>query len=384
MMKTVAVICEYNPFHRGHEYQLMEIRRRFGDCRVVGVMSGAMTERGEPAILDKYSRAEAAVSCGCDLVVELPAPWSMAGAEFFARAGVSLASAVGADTLAFGSECGDIDVLRKTAEFLSSEDYKSAIAAARDENPHLQAGALRNLVLEKNLGSVPTGSNDILAIEYLRATASLGVRMEAVTIKREGGDYNSPDKCAFASATAVRDMLRRGEDPSGFLPAASAEILKRDRDAGRLCIKPLDEAVSAFLRLSCREMRGKMEVSGGIENRLHEAAKKRRDIEGILDLASERRYSRSRLRRAIFGSMLGYTMADLAETPLYTSLLAANEVGRGMVSGITIPAISRPSDYKRLPGEAREQFERAVRADYLQELCSVNGLEIWKKRFIAV
>ena len=90
MMKTVAVICEYNPFHRGHEYQLMEIRRRFGDCRVVGVMSGAMTERGEPAILDKYSRAEAAVSCGCDLVVELPAPWSMAGAEFFARAGVSL------------------------------------------------------------------------------------------------------------------------------------------------------------------------------------------------------------------------------------------------------------------------------------------------------
>ena len=179
-------------------------------------------------------------------------------------------------------------------------------------------------------------------------------------------------------------MLRRGEDPSGFLPAASAEILKREGDAGRLCIKPLDEAVSAFLRLSCREMRGKMEVSGGIENRLHEAAKKRRDIEGILDLASERRYSRSRLRRAIFGSMLGYTMADLAETPLYTSLLAANEVGRGMVSGITIPAISRPSDYKRLPGEAREQFERAVRADYLQELFSENGLEIWKKRFIAV
>ena len=87
MMKTVAVICEYNPFHRGHEYQLMEIRRRFGDCRVVGVMSGAMTERGEPAILDKYSRAEAAVSCGCDLVVELPAPWSMAGAEFFAQGG---------------------------------------------------------------------------------------------------------------------------------------------------------------------------------------------------------------------------------------------------------------------------------------------------------
>ena len=178
-----------------------------------------------------------------------------------------------------------------------------------------------------------------------------------------------PRKIALITSpagAAVRDMLRRGEDPSEFLPAASAEILKREKDAGRLCIKPLDEAVSAFLRLSCREMRGKMEVSGGIENRLHEAAKKRRDIEGILDLAAERRYSRSRLRRAIFGSMLGYTMADLAETPLYTSLLAANEVGRGMVSGITIPAISRPSDYKKLPRDTREQFERAVRADYLQ------------------
>ena len=98
----------------------------------------------------------------------------------------------------------------------------------------------------------------------------------------------------------------------------------------------------------------------------------------------ERRYSRSRLRRAIFGSMLGYTMADLAEKPLYTSLLAANEVGRGMTAGITIPAISRPSDYKKLPRDAREQFERAIRADYLQELCSENGLEIWKRRCIAL
>lgn len=484
-MKMIAIICEYNPFHKGHEYQIKETRRKFPSHALLGVMSGAMTERGEPAILSKYARAEAAVKCGLDLVVELPAPWSMSGAAFFAEAGVRTAAAVGADTLAFGSECGDIKKLQNIAEYLSSGEFPKASAAARSENPQLQAGDIRARVLRERFGDIPTGSNDILAIEYIRAAKRVGACLSFFTVKREGGAYNSgslsgasetpisgnstgtaetfnrfnptnadetlnrsnlPDanetlnrsnptdangtlnrsnptdanetlnrfnptnadktlgfasltdttetfnrpnpssgeppysEKNFSSASAVRRTLFSGGDASAELPEASYEILLREKNAGRLCVKPLDEAVSAFLRLSPESMRGRLEVSGGIENRLHEAAKKNRTIEAILDAAAERRYSKSRLRRAIFGSMLGYTMRDAEEAPEYTVLLAANGVGRRIIEKSAIPVLTRPSDFKNLEKKARAQFERAVKAEYLQELSADSPMNIWSSR----
>ena len=484
-MKMIAIICEYNPFHKGHEYQIKEIRRKFPSDALIGVMSGAMTERGEPAIMSKYARAEAAVKCGLDLVVELPAPWSMSGAAFFAAAGVRIAAAVGADTLAFGSECGSVGELREIAEYLSSDDFLKASAAARAENPHLQTGDIRANVLRERFGCFPTGSNDILAIEYIRAAERLGAKLDCITIKREGGAYNcetptgvkktpncgkatvadetlnrgkaigadetpnhgkaigavetlnhgnataadgtlnrgkaigavetlnhgnatvadetpnrgkaigavetlnrsnstggkpSSSEKNFSSASAVRQTLFSGGDASTELPEASYEILTREKIAGRLCLKPLDEAVSAFLRLSPESMRGRLEVSGGIENRLHEAAKKNRTIDLILDAATERRYSKSRLRRAIFGSMLGYTMHDAEEKPEYTVLLAANGVGRRIIESSAIPVLTRPSDFKKLEKKARAQFERAVKAEYLQELSAYSPMNIWSSR----
>ena len=152
-MKFAAIICEYNPFHFGHEYQIRELRRlvreKYGSETVVAaIMSGSFTQRGEPAVFGKYVRARAALSCGADLVVELPAPWSMSGAEFFALGGVAIAKRLGADILAFGGE-SELSVLKENAKRLASSEFIDACSAARKSEPGLAANTLRDKVWKK-------------------------------------------------------------------------------------------------------------------------------------------------------------------------------------------------------------------------------------------
>ena len=115
-MRSVGIVCEYNPFHRGHLYQLEESRRLCGDALIVCVLSGDFVQRGEPALFTKFARAEAACRCGADLIVELPLPWCAASAERFASGAVSILASLGCEVLSFGSECGSFDTLRRLAE----------------------------------------------------------------------------------------------------------------------------------------------------------------------------------------------------------------------------------------------------------------------------
>ena len=136
-MKTVAIISEYNPIHNGHLYQIEKIREAFGsDTAIIAIMSGNFVQRGEPAIIDKWKRAEFAVKCGVDLVLELPFPFSISSAEFFARAGVAIANASGADILSFGSESADID-LAGPFEAEESLQPKTTIPCTEHQAPRL-------------------------------------------------------------------------------------------------------------------------------------------------------------------------------------------------------------------------------------------------------
>ena len=124
-MKTVAIISEYNPFHSGHVYQIRRIREDFGeDTRIVAIMSGNYTQRGHIAMMDKSARAKMAVLCGANLVLELPFPYSMGSAEIFAKAGVAIAEGIGQiDVLSFGSECGNLSLLKETAERMQKKEF---------------------------------------------------------------------------------------------------------------------------------------------------------------------------------------------------------------------------------------------------------------------
>ena len=175
-MKTVAVIAEYNPFHKGHEHQLREIKRAFGeDTAIVAIMSGNFVQRGTPAILGKFDRARMAVECGASLVLEMPFPFSASSAEYFAAAGVSIANDLGAvDVLSFGSECGDVALLSDVADKIQAPEFILQLRERLRGKTEKEKGYPRVLseMLSEAYGDVfPTSlflPNNILSISYVR------------------------------------------------------------------------------------------------------------------------------------------------------------------------------------------------------------------------
>ena len=211
-MNVAGIIAEYNPFHRGHAWQIDETRRRLGgDTAVVCAMSGHWVQRGECALTDKWTRAAMALRGGADLILELPTPWACASAETFARGGVGVLAATGVvDTLSFGSESGDLEGLRRAAACLDSEDYRSALRAFLDQG--LPFAACRHRALEALLGAAGAAClehpNDNLGVEYLRA---LPPELGAMTVQRVGARHDGAPEGGFASASTLRCWLRQGK-----------------------------------------------------------------------------------------------------------------------------------------------------------------------------
>lgn len=383
-MKTAAIICEYNPFHFGHNYQILELRRQLGEeTTVVAIMSGSFTQRGEPAIFDKFLRAKAAVRepdlsgvmgiSGVDLVVELPAPWSMSSAEFFARGGVSIAKKLGVDHLVFGGE-SPLSELQKKAENLKSEEFRQAFLRAREEN----SSDSTNFLLEKTyrqLYNSPlcTGSNDILALEYLRALDKSNI--EPLCIKRLGEKYNPDGEYLsesekFSSASTIRKALYCQECTNTLLPE---RVRKAIETAPIHRLSNLDSIVTAYLRFNSRQMEG-IEISGGIEHKLRRAAEQNFGVEAIINASLERRFSASRLKRAIFGAICGFKTGDVESEPEFTQVLAANKRGCEFLAKVRrdskLCILTKPANYQRLPQNAKKQFENSFRAENLWALSS--------------
>ncbi len=379
-MNIYAVIAEFNPFHNGHEYLAGQIKKKDSDSALVAVMSGSFTQRGEPAVIDKYARAEAALFGGVDLVLELPAPWCFSGAEFFALGGVAVAEGLGVcDGLVFGSEVGGVEALIRCESRLSSEEYVAAYSAARKARPSKNTGTLRAEVYGEMYGEsdILSGSNNLLALEYISALQKLGSRMTPHTVKRVGADFNSSELSGICSASAIRAALGRGvTDFSDFMPREAQKILTREISEGRIYdMSALDSAVVAMLRAADpRRLSGYMEVSGGLENRLCAAAEKCRTVTELVSAVKSKRYPESRVRRAILSCMLGVEMRHAEKNPLFTNVLAANGRGREVLAlarkRANIAVLSKLSDSKLLPPEVMEQYALHMRAERLFELCS--------------
>lgn len=229
-MKTAGIIAEYNPFHTGHNYQIDYVRGTLGADYVVIAMSGDFVQRGTPALLSKYVRAEMALRAGADLVLELPVSCATASAELFARGGVQLLDGLGVvDTLCFGSECGDTEILRKLAEILveEPEDFKNVLRRNLREGmtfPKARSLALGEVLPEnesEKYQQVLSSPNNILGIEYCKALLREKSMIVPAAIKREGNDYheNSLAPDSFPSASAIR---------SAVIQAASGNTLATD------------------------------------------------------------------------------------------------------------------------------------------------------------
>ena len=351
-MKICAVIAEYNPFHNGHLKQIEYIKKNLPDTAIVAVISGNVVQRGELAILDKYKRAEMAVSCGVDAVLELPYPWCGGSAGYFAKGGVEIAKAIGADYLCFGSESGDIDELRLIADRTMSKEYADHLdTLIKGEQEASYISLSRRAYRELYGSDIPDGANNTLAIEYLKHTGDI----IPVTYKRT---YPS-------SATAARAFLRSGEldEFSATVPHAVSDACKMDEIVE-------NEKISAVIlwklcTTNVEELCRYADIDPGIASRLVSAAKDSRTLKELYEKCATKKYTNSRLRRCVFNILLGTTKDRLESAPVYTTLLAANEKGCKAVKQIKklgrIQVITKPADHDAV----RDQFEFSFGADRL-------------------
>ncbi len=376
MRPAVGIIAEYNPFHLGHARQIAALREILGaDCAVAAVMSGSFVQRGEPAVLSKYVRAEAAVRCGVNLVLELPAVYAVASAETFARGGVALLHGAGVFThLCFGSEAGDLSPLMAAAACLDSEDYHQAVRRRLSEG--VTFAAARQAAVREGIGAAAEClrlPNNNLAVEYLRALRRLGSTMEPLTIRRFGAAHDSDEDSGCPSASLIRRRMLAGEPWQAGVPAAMANLAEAEIAAGRgpASLRQGERAVLAVLRGMTAEDLLPYDGGGeGLCRRFHQAVRRGRTLEEVLALCKTKRYPLSRLRRMAIAAYL--RLPPPAEPP-YLRLLAADGIGCALLREIkrtsVLPVITKPAGVRRLGPQAQTLFAAEARCTALYDLC---------------
>ena len=382
---NIGIVCEYNPFHNGHLYQIEKIREEFGeDTNIIAVMSGNYVQRGGVAIADKGLRAKCAVLSGVNLVLELPFPFSMSSAEFFARAAVHILSEIGCvDYISFGSESGSLDELSKISHLMLSDDFTKALARLNDDPEKKKLGhaalceiALCELIGEENALSLTP--NNILAIEYIKAIISLNSPLKLHTVKRAFSSFSDEGFVpgSVQSATAIRKSIA-DKDISAleFVPNITKNTILEAISTGDFPCEneKLATAVIASLRLNLPSyLEDIHDTSGGLYNRLKEMSFKANTIESLICTAESKNFTKARIRRSIFYSLLGVTSSHLKELPAYTQLLAFDTRGRAMLKTIgkqsSFPVLTKPSDIEKLPESALPQKAMTDRADAIFQM----------------
>ena len=342
---VIGIVCEFDPLHRGHA-RLLSHARALGADTVVCAMSGSFTQRGSFAALSKTARAEMAVRCGADLVLELPTLWAMSPAENFARGGVQLLTLAGADALLFGSECGDLPALQRLAACLDSPAFSAALAAA---------------LLDASTASLLQSPNNTLAVEYLRALRHIGSPAVPYTLRRAGAAHDGAPDGDTASASYLRTLLRqgRGEETAAFMPPPAAAVLRRELSAHRLTDEALcQRAILSRLRTMTVEDWQTYDPGGeGLCRRMHRAAATACTVEELLTAAKTKRYPLSRLRRMVLSAYLHLPPVP-PEVP-YLRVLAATPPGRAHLRALRdsgAPVLTKPADAAALGASAASLF----------------------------
>ena len=324
-MKIIGIICEYNPMHLGHKKQIDRIREANPDYGIVCLMSGNFVQRGHPAIVDKSLRAQAAILCGADLVLELPVTAALSSAEGFAEKGVSILSGF-CDGLSFGMENADPDLLRKTVDALLSDDFTQQLHQMLDTGlsfPASREKALGNMGVDAVLLKSP---NNILAVEYCKAIRSQKSQMMPMPIVREGGYHDTKPDAENPSATALRMLMAESGAWLDYIPACTRDILS---GATIHATAFAEQAILYRLRTMAEtEYEALPYGSEGLWRKLMHNSHACTTLEEILQATKSKRYTRTRLDRIVLCAFLGITEQMLKEPIPYIRALACNSTGR--------------------------------------------------------
>ena len=361
-MVTGAVICEYNPFHNGHKYMIDEMRKDGCDC-VVCVMSGSFTQRGDVAVYSKFTRTKEALKGGADVVIELPAVWAVSSAQRFAQGGCDIIKALSnVQRVYFGSECGDINILKKVANATLDEHVSEKLKEYMNEGDYYPVALTKAVekVFGKEYADILSSPNNTLAIEYIKAL--MDSRIEVRTIKRTGVSHDSDlTTDTIASASKIREMIADNSDVASFIPDNTH------------CDNPAfmqygERAVIAKLRELCEEdIKKTADVTEGLQNRIVSAARKFGTLEEILTEIKTKRYTLARLRRIIVCAMLGIEQKYFENSVPYIRILGFSNTGETFVRTLKntckLPIIINvASAYQNLDDNAKEIFDIDVKA----------------------
>ncbi len=358
-MRAVGLIVEYNPFHNGHLYHLQQSKKITQSDAVVAVMSGHFLQRGEPALLDKWSRTRMALAGGCDLVIELPVAYATQAAEWFAYGAVSLLEATGiVDSFCFGTESGELAPLEAAAELMAAEppSFKALLAellATGISYPDAYSKAVSAYLAAQGFeaaASFPFAlPNHTLGLHYLLALKRLGGTMKPYTLAREKAQYHdsTASDSRIASATAIRKLLleqRQLAAAAPYVPAATMNLLEERLAAGRELVSwqqfehPL---LHAILTRSAEQLAAHHGMTEGLEHRILQSLPKLDALrmDALLAAIKTKRYTRTKLQRALLSVLLGHTKADLTTDKLrsgaaYIRVLGFSPKGRELLAGM--------------------------------------------------
>ena len=349
-MKIALVICEYNPFQNGHAYHIAETRQRTNCDKVVCIMSGNVTQRGELAVTDKYARAEWAIKSGADMVVELPPEYVLTTAKYFSIGGIKIANAIkGEKYLSFGSECKDLTLLNDVSRFEENSEFKSILdECLKQGNGYAKSFSLALAKFSPKYADVLSLPNNTLAIEYLRAIRRLSCDITPINIERIGGNYHDNEYSeVFSSASAVRNMLANGDidNIKKSVPSHVFDTLK-DFDKDRISI--CEDRLFSVIKYSADkcDMKNIHGVKEGVENRIANAVKSSNNLKEFFENLATKRYTNSYLARTVLNMLIGnkFTADELPSSNIeYVNVLAIEENSKDLLSQFNCPVNTKNS-----------------------------------------
>lgn len=323
-MKTVGLITEYNPFHNGHAYHIEKAKMLTGADRVIVVMSGDFVQRGAPAVMPKHLRTESALLSGASLIIELPVCFATGSAEYFAQGSISLLNQLGCiDSICFGSECGDLHLLKEIAQILADEpiEYQTALKQGLKEGASFPAARQEALnIYSDKYSEILASPNNILGIEYLKALAKIHSKMEPFTIKRIGAGYHDMDiDGQFSSATAIRSDIYQLADVNSSseslplthiqtqVPSSCHELMKKNYRT-RYPVKADDFSLllkAKLLSETAGSLSHYLDMSPELANRILRLRNDYLSFEQFCDLLKTKELTRSRISRSFIHVLLG-------------------------------------------------------------------------------
>lgn len=408
-MKTVGIITEYNPFHNGHSYHLETAKEASGADYCIVVMSGNFVQRGEPAILDKYARTRMALACGADLVLELPVPYAVGSAEFFAAGAVSLMNELRiVDTICFGSESGDIAALKRATHIISQEPalYRKVLKdelALGTGFPAARQKALEEFLLHCGQTTADAHSttallnspNNILGIEYLKALYRLKSSIVPLTITRKGGGYHQTSLDAiFSSATSIRSVIKAASHlirakgiPAEHLLSLKAQMPREAfqilEDSFETTCPVISDDFSEILHYRLLQIKSPdeltvfMDVSKDLADRIFNAIFTYRDFESFVDQIKVKNMTEGRICRSLFHILLDIRTEDVMQYTHsnwhhYFRVLGFRKNSTSLLSAIknnaSLPLITKLADAKQLlDREGMAMLERDIFASHVYQ-----------------